>query len=286
MGNFENCFDTPVIYKGVEINCATLADDYYSIKSASESLIVNQLKDKDIDLLQLPYLTYIFKKGEQDENFKILLDMMKYIVSVSFRKYATIILEDSLLIYEPTKEHDQYKNEYLSIIEEMQLGLEQGKETRDLLELREKVLALEKKIYKEYRFNCADFDNIRYIICELNGIDTTVYDPRWEKKLIEARKLKNENYHSEENLTISDLVKNLAFYLKRLPQELKNMSILTFDHYIKLMQDFEEYKLNRSAELQGTEFKQKIIHWIRHYKPQGKYDDVLSKNSAAFDSVE
>lgn len=286
MANFESCFDEPIVYKGIEINCATMADGYYLFKSASESLILNQIKEKDINLLTLPYLTYIHKKSEQDENFAILLDMMKHIISVSLKKYETIISEDCLLVYEPTKEHDTFIEEYISAMEEWKLGLEQKKAVQDLLELRDKVQDLAHKIYIEYRFNCTEFDEIRKIICELNGIDTTVYDPAWEKKLIEARQSKIANYHSEENLTISDLVKNLAFYLKRLPQELKNMSILTFDHYIRLMQDFEEYKLNRGAELQGTEFKQKIIHWMRHYKPQGKYDDVLSKNSAAFDSVE
>ena len=63
------------------------------------------------------------------------------------------------------------------------------------------------------------------------------------------------------------------------------MSYYTFNHYVKMMGEYDEYMLCKTAELQGTEFKEKISHWLKHYAPEGKYDDVTTQNSSAITSV-
>ena len=58
----ETGFDDTVVYKGLTIHRTKVSDGYYHIKLTGESLTVSLKMEKDLDLLGLPYLTYMYKK--------------------------------------------------------------------------------------------------------------------------------------------------------------------------------------------------------------------------------
>lgn len=276
-------FDDIIDYKGIKIRRAKLSDGYYMIKASGEALTLNTMNEKNLDLLGLPYLTYINNKSKEDKDFFSYWQVLNWIFYVSIIDADVVLTEDSLTVYEKTESFDQYKAEYLECCDIVENFLDKDIGTQDMaLSARKRITYLERIIYNKKSFSCKEFDEIRNIICQINGFDNTKYDPHWEGILKEAKSLKN-SISDGEGLTLTDLVNTLAFYLKKFPNELRDLDYYTFNHYIKLMGDFEEYKLNRSAELQGTQFKQRLTHWFTHYKPVGKYDDVLSSGDVTKD---
>lgn len=279
----ENGFNDDIEYKGILIRRVTLEDNFYMIKGSSDALTLNLVEEKDIDLLGLPYLTYVYEKSQKDENFITYWQLLNFIFAKSIKDCLVALTRDGLLIYKKTnlfKENQKEYEERSSIVDDF-LEKDIGDYETALLS-RKRTQELESIMFEKKEFNTTEFDEIREIICKINGFDNTQYDPKWEATLKDAQKMK-ESISTGQGLDIRDLVETLAFYLKKMPEELKNMSYITFIHYIKLMGDFEEYKLNRSAELQGTQFKASINHWISHYKPMGKYDDVMTTKDVSKD---
>ena len=271
-------FNDTVEYKGILLRRLTLRDGYYMIKASGEALTVNLMSEKDLELLGLPYLTYIYRKALKDSNYVSYWQILKWCLYKSFVDCDIDVREDGIIVYKKKEDYLNYADEYYSILASLEILAENIRDNED--EIIEKIKQkedIENVIYEKIELNCMDFDKIKDIICKINGFDNTKYDPHWESILKEAKDLKNSI--SEDGLTLSDLINTLAFYLRKFPTELKDMDYYVFNHYVKLMGDFEEYKLNRSAELQGTEFKQKINHWFTHYKPMGKYDDVVTDSN-------
>lgn len=274
----EDGFNNSYEYKGITLRRAKMKDNYYFIKASGEALTLNIMQEKDLDLLGLPYLTYMYKKSLVDNDFQAYWQYINYILYVSIPDSIVVLNEDSLLVYLKTERFSEFKEEYDICYSKIEAFSENGiGDIEDVLMAKSRLSELEKIIFDKKSFNAKEFDEIRNILCRINGFDNTQYDPDWEKILIEA-KARKDSISSEEELSLTDLINTLAFYLKKMPDELKEMDFFTFNHYIKLMGDFEEYKINKTAELQGTQFKEKIKHWFSHYRPVGKYDDVVSTN--------
>ena len=72
---------------------------------------------------------------------------------------------------------------------------------------------------------------------------------------------------------LEDLVNAVAFNLGKLPNEIKDMTIRRFDRYLDLEEKKENYRLCKQAELNGTEFKSPLKHWLTAYKPKHRYAD-------------
>lgn len=283
----ETGFDDTVVYKGLTIHRTKVSDGYYHIKLAGESLTVSLKMEKDLDLLGLPYLTYMYKKKDIDPYFSDLWNYMIFILAKSFRDYYVVLNEQTFEILEKTDLYDKYEESYIKEFERLKKYIEKPSATMTGVNMiQEKILDLENKMYNRTVFNETEFDEIRDIICTINGFDNAEYDPKWEFKLLKAKEVADNASHDKEGLTITDLVESLAFYLRKLPHELKDMSYYTFNHYVKMMGEYDEYLLCRTAQLQGTEFKESIKHWLSHYTPKGKYDDLVTQNASAIKSVQ
>ena len=279
-------FEDYILYKDIKIYKARMSDGYQFIRSAGEALTISVKLDKDLDLLGLPYLEYMYAKKEKVADYIVYWDLILYICAISFRDYYVLLEKDKLILLDKKEEYDLYVDKYNKEVQNLRdyLSKEYASMTGVNM-IQSKIKDLEDKMYTKISFNSTEFEEIRNIICEINGFDNTDYDPQWEYKLKQAKEMVNQMSPSGRGLTIIDLINSLAFYLKRFPEELKDMSYYTFNHYVKMMGEYDEYMLCKTAELQGTEFKEKISHWLKHYTPEGKYDDVTTQNSSAITSV-
>lgn len=70
---------------------------------------------------------------------------------------------------------------------------------------------------------------------------------------------------------MEDLIDAVAFSLGKTPKEIKDMTVRRFDRYLELQLDKENYSLCKQAELNGTEFKVPLKHWLKEYKPKSRY---------------
>ncbi|MEG1725911.1 MAG: hypothetical protein RR313_11005 [Anaerovoracaceae bacterium] len=227
-------FDEPVIYKGLKLYQCTLKD-YLIFKSAQDSLSLNRAYEKDLELLQLPYLEYVYRKSQTSQESYQIWCMLNCVLSISF---AT----------------DKF--EYSYDCDGFKLSVTQDDNT--------------------FLFTCQEFDEIKELICQINDIVVEDIDPEWEKQLKDAQK-KLATIRDNSGVEFRDMLTAFGVNIGKLPNEMKNISVPTFERYTKMYLDKDEYKINHSAEMSGmVTFKQKIEHWLSHYRPKGKYDNVVS----------
>ena len=272
-------FDEPVSYKGIKIYPITIK--YYQIvKSASQAFAVNIADETDLSLIGLPYMEYLMKKAsgdpqfmqiwnifncvlelslrEQIFSFKYEKDFLKLIVAVPTEKYneeAMCVYKEKLNLYNELTVDDFHK-----ILNEIQIS-----------QIKAELDYMANDLFTIHTFDDNDFEEIKKIICYLNDIDDTIYDSKWEAELKKTSdimaKLNRQNNPPE----FEDLVDAVAFSLHKLPCEIMNMTVRRFDRYLDLEIEKENYRICKQAELSGTEFKTPLKHWLRAYKPKGRY---------------
>ncbi len=275
-------FDEPVEYKGIKIYPITVR--YYQIvKAASSAFAINTVADTDIELIGLPYMEYLMKKATKEPDFIHIWDIFNSILKLSFQeqihsfKYEGNFLK--LIVAVPT---DQYNEETMCVYrEKLNKYNELAKDSfhmlineRQIKKLREEIDSLTDTMFVFHTFDDNDFAEIKKIICFLNDIDDTILDPRWEAELKKASEIMAKINSSKNPPDLEDLIDAVAFHLHKLPSEIKDMTIRRFDRYLDLEINKENYRLCRTAELNGTEFKQPLNHWLQKYKPKTRYSDA------------
>jgi len=112
--SFENktslAFDKPLVYKDIILYPATLP--YYSVfASADECLDVSRLDEKDIRLLRLPYLEYMYEKSLIDEGFKYRWSMLICILNIVFKEQQAfdILRQDGRLYIKVYQRSENYE---------------------------------------------------------------------------------------------------------------------------------------------------------------------------------
>ena len=118
--NYENeihvAFDEPLEYKKVLLYPATLP--FYSVfASADECLDVSRLDEKDIRLLKLPYIDYMYEKSLQDKTFKYRWDMLACILKIVFgetQPFEILKIEGKIVIrvYQRSQDYKKWEKEY------------------------------------------------------------------------------------------------------------------------------------------------------------------------------
>lgn len=284
-------FDEPVEYKGIKIYPITVK--YYQIvKAASSAFALNTAADTDIELIGLPYMEYLMKKALKEPEFVSVWNIFNSVLQLSFQeqihsfKYEGDFLK--LIVAVPT---DKYNEETMCVYrEKLNKYNELGKDSfhtlineRQLKKLKTEIDSLAESMFVFHTFGDDDFAEIKKIICFLNDIDETILDPRWEAELKKASGIMAKINSSKNPPELEDLIDAVAFHLHKLPSEIQNMTVRRFDRYLDLEINKENYKLCRTAELNGTEFKQPIVHWLKKYKPKMRYSDA--QNSGGMQEV-
>lgn len=236
----EVAFGRPLVYKGLKIYPAE-CKDYYLFLTVKESLLLNRMQEKNIRLINLPYLEYVYERAKKSkEGINDWVSLMA-MLRISFKT-------DKISV---GREKHQF---YLMVTQDE----------------------------KEIRISATDFETIKDLICELDDILVEVLDPEWEKQLQDAQAKLAAAKPTSAELDFEDVLCSLGVILGKLPYEMENMPIRTFNRYKKFAFGRDEYLLNHAAELQGTKFKSKIEHWSEHYEKQSKYDNVLTNKSPQF----
>ena len=288
--NYENemnlAFDKPLMYKNILLYPITLP--YYSLLAAAEDCLdVYRLDEKDIKLLRLPYLDYMYEKSLIDEEFKSKWHMLICILGIVLTDSQPLdILKKQdgkiyLKVYQKSDEYEKLNKEYTILESNLikQVKNKSGSE-KDFEFMKNKLIAIRNKMYNAIEINSVDFDKIRELIMIQNDIKIQHYDIKTEKLLYDLKNKLKKTSNGNNNLNLEDLISVVAYSTGKDVQELEHMTIRRFNRYLSIIQKKDDYQIYKQLEVSGMiKMKQEIPHWINHYEPKGKYDDILTDGS-------
>ena len=241
---------TPYEYKGVlfhPVSVEYITEFYLCV----EVLQVKQERTKDKKLMKLPYLWFLCYAFENWKEYD----------RADFGVYIPLLYGLLELV---TKSSDiEVKVEYK----------ENGNFKKCIL------------LINGVEFNYKDFLEIRKIIFAQAGIDYSdeFINADTEEAIRQGKafELKKSKHIPP---TLEDLLDILSMYLgKNIHEVVQNFTIRKFNHTIKYMSEFEEYKLLKSGEYSGmVSYKEKIPHWIRGHEKEdifkGQQTDYKNSN--------
>ena len=283
-------FDEPLEYKTLSLYPEKLF--YYSIfSSADECLDVSRLDERDLRLMRLPYLEYIYEKSLIDEDFKNRWNMLICILSIVLQEQSfDIIREDGRLylkVYQRSKDYELLNKEYKKLQDEVVDGYANKKINNDnIKDYAKKIDEIKEKMFNIVKIGSEEFEDMRQLIMIQNDIKPQHFNAETEKLLYEMKIKLNNTRKSKSNTTIEDLV-TIVSYMTHIPQsEMQNLTIRRFNRYLDIALSKDEYYMYKSAELTGmVKMKTEIPHWIKHYEPKGKFDDVLMNDDGLISSL-
>jgi len=126
-------------------------------------------------------------------------------------------------------------------------------------------LHIEEKVFDE-----TDFDNIREIILQQNGLSIESVEDYSEDL---ERYLKHHNRFSE-NYDLNDQILFFASRLQKTVKEIENCTIYQMKNQIKILQDIQHYEMNViDLAMAGKEYK--VPKVFEHLIVPGRYDSIL-----------
>lgn len=285
-------FDKPLEYKGIYIYPATLP--YYSMfLNAEECLDVSRIEEKDIKLLRLPYLEYLYEKSLVDQNFKNRWNMLIYILNIVLKDQSFEIVKENgsinLKVYQRAKEFELLNTEYETLKKNIINEYEKKRdiEDKEIVSLLKELEDYKNKMFNIISINGIEFDDLRKIIMLQNDIKSEHYSAKIEKMLNEVKMKINSLKKDSDNLELEDLITAVAYTAKIKPEDMYDMTIRRFNRFLYITRNKDDYYLYKQLELSGNiELKKDLPYWIKHYEPTGKYDDVLINNSSLLSSVQ
>ena len=286
-------FDKPLEYKNVLLYPATLP--FYSIfASADECLDVSRIDERDIRLLRLPYLDYMYEKSLKDKSFKYRWDMLAIILKVVLgetQPFDIITIEGKIVlrVYQRSQDYEKWEKEYN---EKKEYFFNQAKKnnpgTEQIISFSEQLKKIEEKMYKSIDFNAQDFEQIRQMIMVQNDIVPQHYNAQTEKLLYEMKqKLKMaQNSGKKSNMTLEDLVDILSYCTGWRNGDMWEMTIRRFNRMLDKALKKDDYYMYKQLELCGMiKMKSEVPSWTSHYRPKGKFDDILTDGGALLSSL-
>ena len=285
-------FDKPLEYKGIYLYPATLP--YYSILlNADECLNVSRLEEKDIRLLRVSYLDYLYEKSLRDNVYKGKWDMLIYILNIVLKDQSFEIVKENghviLKVYQRTNDYDLFNEEYEKLKKDI---IQKYNAIRDIENVAieqdlNKLNNLKEKMFESVILNEADFDEIRQLIMYQNDIKAENYSSKVTAMLEETKRKISQINKNKDDLSMEDLITAVAYSARIKPEDMYNMTIRRFNRYLYITRNKDDFYLYKQLELSGNiELKSELPYWIKHFEPIGKYDDVLINNSSLLSSVQ
>ena len=78
----------------------------------------------------------------------------------------------------------------------------------------------------------------------------------------------------------------VAYSMNINPTDMENMTIRRFNRYLHIVLSKDDYYMYKQLELSGMiKMKSDLPHWINHYEPKGKFDDILVDSSGLMSSL-
>jgi len=272
-------FDKPLEYKTLYLYPAKMP--HYSIfRTIGDVLTISKDDEKDIKLLRLPYLEYMYEKSLVSEEYKVKINMLIYILEVVLKDQIFDISKIGenvyIRVYQRTKNYDLLINEYNDMIENLN---KENISDADKYYYTDKIKEFQDKMYNIVTLGSEEFLEVRDLIFQQNDILIEEYNPNTERILKETKdkldKIKKKTDVDETDL--EDLITAVAFHLKLENNEtLYDMTIRRFNRYVDIIFSKEDYYMLRTAQLSGNiSAEENIPYWFKHYKPKSKYDGIL-----------
>lgn len=285
-------FDKPLKYKQLLLYPATVS--YYSIfSSAEDCLDVSRLNEKNVELLRLPYLEYIYTKAMLNEdNFKMKWDMLICVLNIVLGEDQPfdVLKKDSKIyikVYQRSENYELLNKEYTILKNSLLTKCKSSKVSKEELRtISDKMVALQEKMYIHIMIGSEDFEEIRQLIMLQNDIKPQHYDARTEEFLNNMKNKLRAVKKNGQDMTTEDLITIVAFSLHKDTSELENMTIRRFNRFLNIIMKKDDYYMYKQLELSGMiKMKSDIPHWISHYEPKGKFDDIVVEGSSLMASL-
>ena len=284
-------FDEPVDYKGIKIYPITIRY-YHLVKACSHVFAINPIQDKDPTLLGLPYMEYMMTKTIKEPEFIDNWQILNAILEISFKdQFHSFKFDGDFLKMYISIPTDKYNEETMCVYREKlnkynELAFDEYHRMLNELQIKrikEEIEEMAKELFVTISFNDKEFDEIKSIICYMNDIDTTVIDPMWEVELKKASENMAKINAKQNSPNLEDLIDAVSLMLGKLPSDIMDMTVRRFDRILELELNKEDYVLCRQAELNGTKFKRPLTHWIKAYKPKGRYEGAQNTSESIQD---
>lgn len=293
--NYENrmnlAFDKPLEYKGLLLYPVTM--HYYSVFTyAEECLDVSRLNEKNIRLLRLPYLEYMYEKSLLDKGFKNRWNMLICILNIVLgedQPFDILRKEGRLYIkvYQRSEDYELLNKEYTILKSSIANKSNTEKLTKqEILKIGAKIKEIQSKMYNEIMISSGEFEEIRNMIMLQNDIKIQHYDAKTEQFLYEMKEKMKQIRKTNDGVDFEDLITVMSYCMHLSLDEIYHMTIRRFNRYLNIITKKDDYYLYKQLELSGNiKPKSEIQHWISHYEPKGKFDDILVDSSGLMSSL-
>lgn len=272
-------FDKPLEYKTLSLYPAKLF--YYSIfSSADECLDVSRLDERDLRLMRLPYLEYMYEKSLINEDFKNRWNMLICILSIVLQEQSFDIIRENgrlyLKVYQRSKDYELLNKQYKALQDKIIEEYSESKKIDDIKEYAAKMEEIKDKMFNIITISSEEFDEMRQLIMLQNDIKPQHFNAETEKLLYEMKVKLKSTRKDNSYTTMEDLITIVSYSMHISNEEMENLTIRRFNRYLDIALSKDDYYMYKSLELSGAiKMKSEIPHWIKHYEPKGKFDDVL-----------
>ena len=272
-------FDKPLEYKTLSLYPAKLF--YYSIfSSADECLDVSRLDERDLRLMRLPYLEYMYEKSLINEDFKNRWNMLICILSIVLQEQSFDIIRENgrlyLKVYQRSKDYELLNKQYKALQDKIIEEYSESKKIDDIKEYATKMEEIKDKMFNIITISSEEFDEMRQLIMLQNDIKPQHFNAETEKLLYEMKIKLKSTRKDNSYTTMEDLITIVSYSMHISNEEMENLTIRRFNRYLDIALSKDDYYMYKSLELSGAiKMKSEIPHWIKHYEPKCIFDDVL-----------
>lgn len=285
-------FDKPLIYKDLLLYPATLS--YYSIFTiADECLDVFRLNEKNKKFLRLPYLEYMYEKSLVDEGFKDKWSMLICILSIVLgeKQPFDIVREKGKIyikVYQRSENYELLNKEYTILRTNFLAQHKEKKATEaEISKIAKKLQDIQDKMYTYTMIGSEEFEEMRHLIMLQNDIKPQHYDIKTEAFLYKMKQKLRQSKKKDSGVDFEDLVTIVSCALHKSQQEMANLTIRRFNRYLNIIMNKDDYYMYKQLELSGMiKMKTDLPHWISHYEPKGKFDDILVDGGGLMSSLQ
>lgn len=285
-------FDKPLEYKNLLLYPATLP--YYSVfATAEDCLDASRLDEKDKRLLRLSYLDYIYEKSLLDEGFRNRWNMLICILNIVLKEdqpFDIIKQEGKLYIkvYQRSENYELLNKEYTILKTNFFAQHKDGNPSKAEMENVAKKLAdIQEKMYNNIMIGSEEFEEIRQLIMLQNDVKSQHYNAKTEELLYEMKQKLKQTRVSKDETDLEDLITIVAYSIHKEQSEMENMTIRRFNRYLNIVITKDDYYMYKQLELSGMiKLKSDLSHWISHYKPRGRFDDILVDGGGLISSLQ
>lgn len=244
----------PIVYKGVTVYPVEMADAY-DFQISSTALTFNQMTYPNTNLAFKPRLNFLIEMGRIASSSKNEMCLESQLWTCFCHLLSLSFKTDKFSFYDPNNPN----RKILSVTYETET--DSGNNVQTII------------------FGSNEFEEIRKIILELNGIE---YEDEFVHKDIKDRmqrdaEIVNRSKYSPPDL--EDLIDICFMYTGKDYDFISKMNLRKFNRLIQRISLYEEYKICKTGAMSGmVSFKDEIQNWMSSLNnKKDKYKGLMQK---------